>query len=92
MASPLSIRIDATLQARLERTAKAEDRSVSYMAQKAIEGFVTAREYKAEVIMEAYNASLAEKEFISGEKMAAWVESWGASDERAEPTPDIIRA
>lgn len=91
MASPLSIRIDDTLRARLENAARAEDRSVSYMAQKAIESFVAAREYKAEIIMEAYNASLSEKHFISGEKMKAWVESWGTDDELAEPTPDIIR-
>lgn len=91
MASPLSIRIDDTLRARLENAAKAEDRSVSYMAQKAIESFVAAREYRAEVIMEAYNSSLGEKEFISGEKMTGWVESWGTDNELAEPAPDIVR-
>jgi len=92
MASPLSIRIDDALRARLEIAAKAEDRSVSYIVQKAIESFVTAREHKAEIIREAYDASLVEKEFISGEKMTAWVESWGSEDELPEPTPDIVRA
>ena len=43
-------------------------------------------------MLEAYNASLTEKEFISGEKMAAWVNSWGTGNELPEPTPDIYRA
>ena len=92
MSSPLSIRIDDTLKARLETAAKAEERSVSYMAQKAIEDFVAAREFKRDVVLQAYQASLIEKEFISGEKMTDWVESWGTSNELPEPSPDIFRA
>ena len=92
MSSPLSIRIDKTLKARLETAAKAEDRSVSYMAQKAIENFVAAREFKRDAILHAYHASLTEKAFISGEKMTEWVESWGSENEMPEPSPDIFRA
>ena len=90
--SPLSIRIDETLRKRLESAAKAEDRSVSYMAQKAIEDFVSSREHTHMIIMEAYNSALTEKEFISGKKMTAWVESWGTTNEMTEPTPDISRS
>ncbi len=92
MASPLSIRIEEKLRIRLENEAKVEDRSVSWMAQKAIEDFLAAREYKREIIMAAYSASLSEKEFISGENMTQWVESWGTTNELPEPKPDIFRA
>lgn len=92
MAVPFSIRMDEKLKSRLDREAAAEDRSSSYMAHKAIEQFLDARDDKREVILAAYHASLTEKEFISGQAVDAWVDSWGTEYELPAPEPDIFRA
>jgi predicted transcriptional regulator len=68
-----------------------EDRSASYLAQKAIEAFVDAREYKREIIRASYEAALTEKAFISDAAMTAWVESWDTDNELPPPEPDIFR-
>ena len=81
MPTPLSLRIDPATKARLEDIAKAEDRSLSYIAQKAFAAYLDARDYRREQILGAYNASLTEKEFISGEAMKAWVDSWDSARE-----------
>jgi predicted transcriptional regulator len=92
MAIPFSIRMDEELKAKLDHEAAAEDRSSSYMAHKAIEQFLDARAYKREVVLAAYNASLTEKAFVSGEAVDAWVDSWGTDNELAPPKPDIFRS
>jgi predicted transcriptional regulator len=92
MAVPFSIRMDEELKVKLDREAAAEDRSSSYMAHKAIEHFLDARAYRREVILAAYNAALTEKEFISGDAVDAWVDSWGTDSELPAPKPDIFRS
>ena len=92
MAAPFSIRLDDELRAKLEHEAKVEDRSLSYMVQKAVETFVDARAHRRAIIMASYQAALTEKEFISGKAMDAWVESWGTDKELPEPKPDIFRS
>ena len=88
MPVPFSIRLDETTKAKLEREAQLVDRSASYLAQKAIEAFVDAREYKREIIRASYEAALTEKAFISDKAMTAWVESWGTENEL--PPPRLI--
>ena len=88
-AERLSLRIDAALKKNLEREAKLEDRSVSYLAVKAIEAMLRDCAGKRTAIREA----LAEAEkgiFISQEKMDAWVSSWDTDSEPSPPEPDIF--
>ena len=91
MAVPFSIRLDEATRAKLEHEAKLEDRSASYLAQKAIEQFVDACEYRREVIRASYEAALQSKSFISDEAMTAWVESWDTDNELPAPQPDVFR-
>jgi predicted transcriptional regulator len=87
-ATPLSLRLDPEIRERLQREAHAEDRSLSYIAQKAIISFFNAKDNKKQAIMEA----LAEADngiFISDEAMTAWVESWGTDNELPIPEPDL---
>jgi predicted transcriptional regulator len=86
-----SIRIDPEVKARLEKQAKLEDRSAGYVAQKAIDDYVSKQERFHEMIR------LAELEadkgvFISAEKMNAWFRSLGTDHELPEPEPDIFPA
>jgi predicted transcriptional regulator len=90
MVAAVSLRMDSALKLRLEKIAEKDERSISYVAQKAITQYLDARDYKHKIIMEAYEASLVEKEFISGEAMLAWVNSWGTDNELPEPVADIF--
>ena len=91
MVSPVSLRIDPDLKLRLEEVAKSEDRSLSYIAQKAFASYLDARDYRQEQILSAYAAAQTEKEFISGDVMMAWVESWDTPDELPSPKADVFR-
>ena len=82
----LSLRIDADLKKSLEREARREDRSASYLAVKAIEALLRNRAEKRAAI----RAALVEAEkgaFISQNAMDTWVSSWGSDAEL--PPPDI---
>lgn len=84
----LSLRIDADLKKSLEREARREDRSASYLAVKAIEALLRNRAAKRAAI----RAALVEAEkgaFISQNAMDTWVSSWGSDAELPPPPPDI---
>lgn len=85
----LSLRIDADLKKSLEHEAKLEDRSVSYLAIKAIEAMLRDCAEKRVAIREAI-AEADKGIFISQEKMDAWVSSWGTDSELSPPEPDIF--
>ncbi len=86
---PFSIRIDADIKAQLEDEAKTLDRSASYVATKAIEGFLKSRQRKRVAIDRALKE--AEKGvFVSQEAVTVWVDSWGTDNELPKPEPDIF--
>ncbi len=84
----LSLRIDADLKRRLEREARREERSASYLAVKAIEALLRGREEKRKAIRTAI-AEAAEGAFISQDAMDAWISSWDTESELPPPEPDI---
>lgn len=89
MANPVSIRMDESLKARLENAARAEDRSLSWLAQKAITKFLDERDFKHAEILRAY-AEAEKGVFISDGAMMAWVDSWDMPHELPMPQPDIF--
>ena len=89
MAHPVSIRMDETLKARLEPAAIAEDRSLSWLAQKAITDFLDARDYKLQALLDAH-AEAEKGVFISDKAMTAWVGSWDTPHELPIPNSDIF--
>ncbi len=85
----ISVRLDEKMKKALEKQAKQQDRSTSYIARKAIEDHIRYSELEKEAIEEAIKE--ADKwEFISWEAMRAWVESWGEENELPEPKVDIF--
>ena len=89
--APFSLRLDSRTKARLEREARAADRSASYLAIRAIEAFLDAREAKRNEI----EAAIAESDrgvFVSQEAMARWMDSWGTDNELPPPAPDVFPA
>lgn len=85
----LSLRIDAGLKKDLEREARREERSASWLAVKAIEAMLRDRAEKREAIREAI-AEADKGDFISQEAMDAWVSSWGTETELPLPEPDVL--
>ena len=85
----LSLRIDAELKRSLEREARREERSTSYLAVKAIEAMLRSRAEKRAGI----HAAVAEAEkgaFISQAAMDAWISSWDTDSELPPPEPDTF--
>ncbi len=85
----LSLRIDAGLKKDLEREARREERSASWLAVKAIEAMLRDRAEKREAIREAI-AEADKGDFISREAMDAWVSSWGTETELPPPESDVF--
>lgn len=85
----LSLRIDAGLKKDLEREARREERSASWLAVKAIEAMLRDRAEKREAIREAI-AEADKGDFISREAMDAWVSSWHTDAELPPPEPDVF--
>lgn len=87
--TPFSLRLAAETRQRLDREAESLDRSASYVATKAIESFLDAREAKrralAEAIVEADKGV-----FISSEAIGRWMDSWDTDNELPPPEPDIF--
>ena len=84
----LSLRIEADLKRSLEREAKLEERSASYLAVKAIEAMILSRAKKRAAIRSAV-AEADEGVFVSQDAMDSWVASWDTEAELPPPEPDI---
>ena len=85
----LSLRIDAGLKKDVEREARREERSASYLAVKAIEAMLRGRTEKREAI----RAAVAEADkgaFISQDAMDTWISSWDTEAELPPPEPDVF--
>lgn len=87
--SPFSLRLPPELKERLDAVAESEDRSASYVATKAIEAFLDARDAKARAIDAAFRE--ADKGiFVSQEAVHRWMDSWDTDNELPIPEPDIF--
>jgi predicted transcriptional regulator len=85
----LSVRMDREIKARLENEARLEERSASYVIQKALDRYLSAKEYQRQAIEDA----LVDAEngvFVSGKAVREWVSSWGTENELPRPRPDIF--
>ena len=85
----LSLRISTDVKKSLEREARREERSASYLAVKAIEAMLRSRAEKRTAI----RAAIAEADggaFISQEAMDAWVTSWDTDSELLPPECDVF--
>ena len=85
----LSLRIDTDLKKSLEREAKREERSASYLAVKAIEAMLCSRAEKRAAI----HAAVEEADkgaFVSQAAMDTWISSWDTDSELPPPEPDTF--
>lgn len=86
---PFTLRIDPKVKAGLEEAAKANDRTASYVAAKAIEAYLEAREEKRRII-EAAVIEADKGVFVSSEAVHKWMDSWDTDNELSPPEPDVF--
>lgn len=86
---PFSMRLDEDIKLRLEKQARLEKRSASFVVHEALQDFLDGRDYERKIAEQAF-AESEKGVFISGEKVHAWVESLGTGDELPFPQPDIF--
>lgn len=83
-ATSFTTRMDTKLKSRLEKIARFEDRSASFIANQAIRALIEDREYTHSLIkigLEQIEAGLS----ISEERMDEWVESWASGEDLPFP-------
>jgi len=87
--SPFSIRLDQKIKKRLEKEAKLENRSSGFLVQQALRTYLDGRDYERKIADQAF-AEAEKGIFVSGEKVFAWMESWGTENELPFPEADIL--
>lgn len=82
--SPVSLRLEVGLNARIAAIAVAMDRPKSWAIEQAVKEFVEVREWQLAAIGEGIEAADAGR-VVAHEAMAAWVRSWGEANEAPPP-------
>ena len=81
----LTLRLDETLKQRLQMVAKQQERSASFVAEAAIEDYLSFQEAQIRGIEKAI-AQLDRGEGVSHAKVGDWVKSLGTNNPLAKPT------
>jgi predicted transcriptional regulator len=82
--SPVSVRLEPALGARVAAIAAAFDRPKSSVIEQAVRDFVATQEWQLAAIDEGIGAADAGRVVVHGD-VVAWVESWGRPDELPAP-------
>lgn len=86
MSSTITIRIDPETKKRLEKLAKATDRSMSYFVSRALEQIVEQEEWQiGEIKRRVRAADRPGAESIPHGDIEAWLKTWGTKKERKPP-------
>ena len=86
MSATVSVRMDEETKQRLERLAKATDRTTTYVVRDAIREYLDTNEWQIEAIREAVEAAdQPGAEFVDHAEVAAWLDGWGTADEKGPP-------
>jgi predicted transcriptional regulator len=83
--SHLSLRVDGGIKDSLQKLAEREDRSISFLVQKAINNYIDEQTFLKKEVEKAYAQSKKETHFVSGGQMFEWVDSWGDKKEKSFP-------
>jgi len=85
-----SIRLPPETKRELEEYARATQRSSAFIAKEAIEAHLAGRRAYLAAIDEAIKEADETGEFVSGEAVFKWLDSWGTDNELPPPEPDIF--
>ncbi|MEM9908476.1 MAG: CopG family ribbon-helix-helix protein [Cyanobacteria bacterium P01_D01_bin.44] len=82
----VTVRLTPELKAKLEALAESTQRSKSWLAAEAIAQYVEQEAWQIQSIEEAVAlADSPEAEWVDGEAVEAWLDSWGTEDEQPAP-------
>ena len=81
---PVSVRLQPELNDQVAAIATALDRPKSWVIEQAVKDFVAVQEWQLAAIDEGIRAADA-GQVVAHEEVAAWVQSWGRSDELTMP-------
>ncbi len=82
--APVSIRLEAALNDEVAAIAAALDRPKSWVIEQAVRDFVAVQQWQLAAIDEGIRAADAGR-VVGHADVAAWVRSWGQTDERPMP-------
>jgi RHH-type transcriptional regulator, rel operon repressor / antitoxin RelB len=86
VSKTMTLRLDADTLARLDRLARATERSKAWLAAQAVKTYVTINEWQTKATRDAVNrANRRGARFVSHEDVDAWLASWGTAQERKPP-------
>jgi predicted transcriptional regulator len=82
-----SVRMTDEMQLRLDQLADNDERSRSWEINTAVKEYVERREHELQMLTETREAmrDVEDDQIIDGDKVNAWLESWGSDDELAPP-------
>ena len=83
-STTLTVRLTPQLKRRLERLAKATNRSKSFLTMTAIESFVALNEWQVQAIQDGVKSADA-GHLIDHKKIEAWLATWGTEHEIEPP-------
>lgn len=86
---PITLNLRQDVRARLDAEADLSDKPAAEIAAAAIENYLETQIEKRAQLVHAV-AAADEGVFISSQKMADWISSWGTETELPAPEPDII--
>ena len=86
MSTTITIRVDEKTKERVDKIAKATDRTISYFVSRALEQVLDEEEWQiGEIKRRVELADRAGAKFIPQEDIEAWLKSWGAKNEKKPP-------
>jgi RHH-type transcriptional regulator, rel operon repressor / antitoxin RelB len=84
----ITVRLDASLKAKLEKLARSTQRSKSWLAAEAIAAYIEQESWQIEAIEKAIEqADRPNPQWIAHGDVSAWLKTWGTSDETTAPCP-----
>lgn len=82
----VTVRLDPELKAKLDALAVSTKRSKSWLAAEAIAQYIEQESWQIERIEEAIAlADSSDAQWVEGEEVEVWLDSWGHEDERPAP-------
>ena len=86
MSTTITIRVDDKTKERVDKIAKATDRTISYFVSRALEQVLDEEEWQiGEIKRRVESADRGGAKFIPHEDIEAWLKSWGAKKEKKPP-------
>lgn len=83
-STTLTVRLDKSTRKRLDSLARNMKRSKSFLAGEAIESYLEAQEWQLGEIHKSLS-ELDSGKIVDGEKVEAWLKTWGKKTEKAAP-------